>query len=331
MCSRGRLGSVSTADWYRGFAEFEAAGSSPRYEAIARAIAGDEALIERLRTLPTEKRQPNLLLASIKFLDAPLDQTPAAIEFIHDHWAAIRELVMDRWTQTNESARTGTFLPLLAQIRKPIALIEVGAAAGLCLYPDRYRIVYDHTTSVGPHDSAVEIHVATTGPVPLPSDVPEIHSRTGIDRNPLAVTNDDDLRWLHACIWPEHTLRAARLQAAATVVAADPPELVRGDLVAVIGECLAAVPAHVTPVVFHSAVLNYLAPAARRAFANELKAHPRTVWLSNEGPGVIESLQTDLTPPPAAKARAYFVVGIDGERVGAISDPHGAWLRWNPR
>lgn len=319
---------MTTADWYRAFATFEAAGSSPRYQSIASAIADDGALIERIKAWPTEKRQPNLLLAAAKFLGAPLDHPSAWVEFVDAHWELISEQVMNRWTQTNEAARTAVFLPLLAQIPGPLALIEVGAAAGLCLYPDRYRVVYDRATAVGPSSSAVEIHVTTTGPVPIPRVLPEIHSRTGIDRNPLDVTNDEDLRWLQACIWPEHTERAARLQAAAGIVASEPPELVRGDLVEMIGACLDAVPAEVTPVVFHSAVLNYIDPDSRHAFVNELKAHPRTTWLSNEGPGVVESLQTELVPPPAAQTKAYFVLGVDGERVEAVSDPHGSWLRW---
>jgi hypothetical protein len=320
---------VGTAEWYRGFAAMEAAGTSPRYEAIASAIADDAPLVERIRALPTEKRQPNLVLAAAKLLGAPLDDPRAWIEFAHDRWAEIDEVVMRRWTQTNEAARTGALLPLLARIPGPLALVEVGAAAGLCLYPDRYRITYDRTTSIGPPDAAVAIDVTTTGPVPIPTAVPEVHSRTGIDRNPLDVTDPDDLRWLEACIWPEHTERAARLRAAAGTVAADPPRLVRGDLVDRIGECLDDVPPDVTPVVFHSAVLSYLAPDARRAFADELARHPRAIWISNEGPGVVASLHTDLTPPPAAGSRSYFVVGMGGERVEAISDPHGRWLRWS--
>ncbi len=322
------FGLMTTVDWYRAFAEFEAAGSSPRYQALATAVADDRALIERIRTFPTEKRQPNLLLAAAKFLGAPLDDPSAWLEFVHDHWELVSEQVMNRWTQTNEAARTGVFLPLLAQIPGPLALVEVGASAGLCLYPDRYRIVYDGTTTVGALGAAVTIDVDTTGPVPIPSGALQVASRTGIDRNPLDVTKDDDLRWLRACIWPEHTERAARLDAAAEIVAADPPQMVRGDLVEVVGECLHAIPADVTPVVFHSAVLNYLPPDARHAFAIELTAHPRSVWISNEGPGVVESLETDLAPPATAKAKAYFVLGVDGKRVEAISDPHGSWLRW---
>lgn len=65
---------MATADWYRAFADIEAAGSSPRYQSIASAIADDGQLIEQIRAFPTEKRQPNLLLAAAKFLGAPLDK-----------------------------------------------------------------------------------------------------------------------------------------------------------------------------------------------------------------------------------------------------------------
>jgi len=52
-----------------------------------------------------------------------------------------------------------------------------------------------------------------------------------LDLNPLDVTDPADLAWLEALIWPEHAHRRARLRAAAVVAAAEPPRLVRGDLV----------------------------------------------------------------------------------------------------
>ncbi|MGY2064045.1 DUF2332 family protein [Blastococcus sp. SYSU DS0619] len=61
----------------------------------------------------------------------------------------LRATVLAHATQTDEPARCAALLPLLAGIAEPLALIEVGAAAGLCLYPDRYS--YDnHATRVGP-------------------------------------------------------------------------------------------------------------------------------------------------------------------------------------
>ncbi|MBV9417272.1 MAG: DUF2332 family protein [Solirubrobacterales bacterium] len=51
--------------------------------------------------------------------------------------------VLARSTRTNEPARCATLLPLLATLPQPLALLEVGAAAGLCLLPDRWAYDYD--------------------------------------------------------------------------------------------------------------------------------------------------------------------------------------------
>ncbi len=48
----------------------------------------------------------------------------------------------ERSTQTNEPARCATVLPVLAQLPQPLALLEVGAAAGLCLLPEYYAYDY---------------------------------------------------------------------------------------------------------------------------------------------------------------------------------------------
>ena len=55
----------------------------------------------------------------------------------------VRGVMRSRATQTNEAARCAALLPLLGLLDGPLALIEVGASAGLCLYPDRYSYDYD--------------------------------------------------------------------------------------------------------------------------------------------------------------------------------------------
>lgn len=55
--------------------------------------------------------------------------------------------VLPHATQTNEPAPGTALLPLWAGSARPLTLIEVGAAAGLCLYPESYS--YDGTR-VGP-------------------------------------------------------------------------------------------------------------------------------------------------------------------------------------
>jgi hypothetical protein len=319
---------MDTAAWYRYFSEVETAGSSPTYERLTRAISDDPALVACLDELPPMKRVPTLLLAASRILDAPVDDPTKALRFMHERWGELATLMLARSTQTNEAARTATFLPLLAQIDGPIALIEVGASAGLCLYPDRYRIRYDDGPWIGPAESPVAIEVQAAGTVPPFQGDIEVVSRTGIDLDPLDVNDEDDIAWLSACIWPEHAHRQDRLRAAVEVASREPPVLVRGDLVETIDDVLAAVPDDVTPVVFHSAVLGYLRRERRTAFAARVHAHPRARWFSNEGPDVIDGVATALTAPAQAGTIAFFVVGVSGRDAVAVSDPHGRWLTW---
>ena len=73
--------------------------------------------------------------------------TPAWREWLLRNWDAVAEVARARTTQTNEAGRCATWMPRLSRIDGPVALLEVGAAAGLCLFPDRYG--YEYTTPSG--------------------------------------------------------------------------------------------------------------------------------------------------------------------------------------
>src|SRR5204863_3584477 len=124
-----------------------------------------------------------------------------------------------------------------------------------------------------------------------------------------------------------HDDRRRRLHAAAALVATIPPRLVRGDLLDVLDDELARLPAGTTPVVFHSAVLAYLSRERRAEFAERMRRGRDAVWISNEVPGVVAGVEIDLRPPPSATSASFFAVALDGRAV-AISDPHGRWVRW---
>src|SRR6185369_611590 len=102
-----------------------------------------------------------------------------------------------------------------------------------------------------------------------PSRLPDVAWRAGLDLNPLDVTEPADVAWLEALIWPEHTHRRARLRAAAAVAAAEPPLLVRGDVLDDLPALAARAPVDATLVVFHTSVM-YQVPQPRRAAFAEL-------------------------------------------------------------
>ncbi|MFJ9615289.1 DUF2332 domain-containing protein [Streptomyces noursei] len=317
------LGTI--AHEYRLFAERQAKGHSPVYEALSIAVASDKRLLALLHALPPVKRQPNLLLAAARHLGAPLDSTGEFLSWVATRWDQVSSLILSRLTQTNESARCATLLPVLAALPQPLALIEVGASAGLCLYPDRYRYRYDQSEAFGPADSPVILPCRTTGPVPIPRQLPDVVWRTGVDLNPLDPSDPEVAGWLGSLIWPEQTERLQRLRCALDVARAEPAHVVRGDLNETVSTLVAQAPQGATPVVFHSAVLAYLSPDARAQFARTMRDLPCR-WISNEAPSVFPAL-LDLLPEPAPTDRATFVMALD-ERPLAFTGPHGEHLHW---
>jgi hypothetical protein len=309
---------VTVASAYAEFATREARGVSPTYERLSLAVAGDEELLRLLEPLPEAKRQPNLLLAVVRLLGGPVDDPAAFRDFVVTDWPAVEAELRRRATQTNEAGRCALLLPVLARLPKPLALLEIGTAAGLGLYPDRYSYRYGQRVigSTGP-----VLECALTGTV-APARLPEVMWRAGLDLNPLDVTDPADLAWLEALIWPEHGHRRNRLRAAAAIVAADPPALVRGDLVDDLPSLAARAPADATLVVFHTSVL-YQVPAARRAaFVRLVRALPGH-WVAVEAPEVLpyEGLPS---PPDGA---LHNVLALDGTPL-AWTRGHGQAMAW---
>ena len=319
---------VSMAERYRRFAEREARGRSPLYERFALGVAGDRQLLALLESLPPAKQQPNLLFAAVLYLGGRQPDYGAFRRFVLEHADQVVTTMVARRTQTNEVGRCALLLPLLARLPGPLALVEVGASAGLCLLPDRYAYDYGGTI-LGDPAAAVRLACQPRGPVPIPTTLPEVVWRRGIDLAPIDLDDPDAVRWLECCIWPDQPQRLTRLQAAVGIARTDPPEVVRGDLLELVGPVVAQAPADATVVVFHAAALVYLPEPGRQRFA-ELMAQLPAVWISAEGPGVVPVLAAALEPGQAAE-RAVFLLGQGPHRLVGLADPHGAWLQWLDR
>jgi hypothetical protein len=300
---------VTTAATYAGFAAREARDVSPIYERLSIAVSRDDEVLGRLGTLPAAKRQPNLLFGVVRFLGGPVEDPVAFHDYVVTNWPVVQAEMRTRATQTNEAGRCAILLPVLAALPQPLALLDVGASAGLCLYPDRYAYRYgDH--QIGTGDPVLSC--AATGMAPP----------AGLDLNPLDVTDPADLAWLEALIWPEHAHRLARLRAAADLAAAEPPLLVRGDLVDDLPALAAQAPADATLVVFHTSML-YQVPAPRReAFAEVVRGLPGH-WIASEAPGVLP--YGTLPPPP--DDTLLNVLALDGTPL-AWTRPHGQEIIW---
>jgi hypothetical protein len=327
------------AAFYDDFGRRWAHGTSPLYEDWAVGIAADPELLSRLAVLPQAKRQPNLVFAAARWEGAPLGTYADVRPWLLEHWDRVVATGAARTVQTNEPNRCATWLPPLSRIGGPLALIEVGAAAGLCLYPDRYSV--DYATpggtrrvdpAAGPSDVVLSCRVDDEASVPVRS--PEVVWRRGIDLDPIDAGDPDAVEWLATLIWPgpDHDARVERLRAAAAVVAADPPVIERGDLRERVTDAAAAAPADTTVVVLHSAVLLYLDAAGRREFADLMaglgtRLGRTVVWLSNETVGTLPEI--DARVPAGTATDHRFVQTWDGLPI-ALAGQHGATYETAP-
>jgi hypothetical protein len=311
---------------YRRFAEDEASGKSPLYEELARGVAADDEILDLLLSLPRPKRQPNLLFSAARHLLGTPDGWSRFRRGVARRKDALCALILMRSTQTNEPGRCAALLPILAGLPQPLALLEVGASAGLCLLPDFYG--YDYGGRLLRPESGVPeppIFPCAVGPAtPIPQALPHIAWRAGIDLNPVDVSAPDQVAWLEALVWPEQTERLERLRAAIRIAAASKPRLVEGDLRRDVARLATEMPRDTTRVIFHTAVLAYVTSPDERAEFARSAASLCDVWISNEAPRVFPEIATraGARSPPG-----QFLLAVNGAPV-AWTDPHGASLEW---
>lgn len=344
VCHSGRMDSAHVDDVplrYAEFAEFEVRGRTPVYLSWARGIADDPATCDLIGTLPRIKRQPALVFAAARHAGAPETEDYTDFrDFVHAHWSQIEQIALTRSTQTNEAKRCAVLLPFLSMLPGPLALVEVGAAAGLCLYPDRYA--YRYTLDGGavrelapaPPPTGAELAPPVLDcdlrdGIPAPRSLPEVVHRGGVDLSPIDPSDADSRAWLRSLIWPgQQSQRVPRLEAALNIAAADPPQLIAGDLVERVSDAVAACPAGSTPVVFHTAVLGYLEPPARAEFTRrvtELRQDAGAVWISVEGVTLLPEVAAQV-PESLRRHKGIFVVAVNGRPL-ATAHGHGDWVR----
>jgi hypothetical protein len=314
------------AEQYADFARY--ADDSPCFRDWTLAVVDDEDVLAWIGSLPPIKQQPNLVLAAARWHGVPAPGPYAGLRdaLLCDD-GTIRSTILTRSTQTNEVGRLATLTPFLGEIAaeagRPLALLEVGASAGLCLYPDGWS--YRWATDDGVVEAGVgpRLDCRVTGSLPGVG-VPEVGWRGGIDLNPLDVTDADAMAWLTNLVWPEQDDRRERLLTAVEVARSDPPRLVSGDLLDELPALVDEASAYGEVVVFHSAVIAYLEPGDRDRFhdlVSGLVADGRCRWVSNEAPAVLS--RVTATGPQMPTDLAAFVLGVDG-RTRAWTHGHGA-------
>jgi len=337
------------ASRFRRFAETEADGSSPLYARLSRGVADDHVLLDLVAgSAQTSQPAPNLLFGAVHRLllrgaqhalrhyypslvgGADLDESDpvgAFHDFCLTHRTEVQALLATRLVQTNEVGRAASLLPAFQVVSdrvggRPLALVEIGCSAGLLLAWDRFR--YDYAGfEVGDVSSPLTLAPRLEGDrlPPAGDPLPPVGSRLGIDLNPLDVTQADDRDWLRALVWPEHAERAARLDAAIALFAADPAPRWRGDAVELLPRALEDAPPDATICVFHCHTLNQ--------FPREASDRLRTILRESGRTRTVYRVAEEWTVD-AGTTLDLFTYGAGEERHERLAqvDHHGRWIRW---
>lgn len=317
------------AERFGRFAREEAPGRSALYEEWAAGVAGDRDTQLLLARIPVSRRQPPLVFAVTRMLGAAEGDYRGWAGWLAAHLDEVSRECEARGLQTNEPLRCAALLPALSMIEGPLALLEVGASAGLCLYPDRYSYRYEDGPHLDPTDgrSSVMLHSRLTGSAP-PLQMPHVVWRAGIDLSPLDAASDRDRRFLAALVWPGESGRVERIEAALEIVRAEPPLLVRGDATdgSTLETLAARAPADATLVITTPGVLPHIARAGRERLFTQLDrlraARPDLRWVSIDPPRLHDRWRDDV-----ADDWPGFVLGLDAHPLAAV-DPLGAWVEW---
>jgi hypothetical protein len=290
--------------------------------------------------------------------------------FVVHHRERIEALISTGETQTNEVLRSGQVFPALgwahACTRRPLGLIEVGTSAGLLLHADRYSYVYEFDdgsvrhAGLGDADGVPDLHCAvSTGEAsdaaaaraalePFIAKDLRVASRVGLDVNPLDPANPEDRAWLRALVWPEHTERRTRLEAALDHARRRPVRLRKGTGLRLLPDAVDSVPQTAIPCVFVSNSLPHWEPEDRGRFValvRELGARRDLVLVLKElyagGLGLFTGRKHDPSAgsapgespavPRETLAAAVFLGGSERLFHLGTAGMHGAGLEWSPR
>lgn len=258
----------------------------------------------------------------------PADDAAVIAGVIAGHEATLLPW-LDGPPQTNEAGRSANFIAAmlwLAERGLPprFQCLEIGSSAGINLMLDRYA--YDlGGVKVGPEDAAMHLAPEWKGALP-PAQVIAIAGTRGCDVAPVDLTDPAAALRLKAYIWPEHTVRFERMDAAVRAASQSKPEIVlmsAADFVE--AELAKPQEAGTTRVLMHSIVWQYV-PADQQARviaameAAGAKASPARplAWVQVEADRTVHR----------HKLTARFWPGGAEEVQLAWSHPHGVDVEW---
>ena len=236
---------------------------------------------------------------------------------------------LDGPPQTNEAGRSANFIAAMLWLAEQglpprFACLEIGSSAGINLMLDRYA--YDlGGMKVGPDEAVMAFRPQWNGAPPPRQDI-AIVSTKGCDVAPVDLTDPAQALRLKAYIWPEHTVRFERMDAAIRAATERRPDIVRMNAADFVeAELAKPQAAGTTRMLMHSIVWQYV-PAdqqARVTAAMEAAGARATA----ERPLAWVQVEADCTVHRHKLTVRYWPGGAEAVQL-TWSHPHGADVEW---
>ena len=321
-------------------------------------------MLDLMLSTPSDQRKPSLLFACVNLLLASnpgselaayypihggsrtVDDglAPAFFAFCGAYRDALARLLRERSTQTNEIRRCIALRLGLSHVQHrwpgPLALVEVGASAGLNLIFDRYSYAPGgRHAMMAAGTPIIRCDVRGAAGVDVLGDIPRITRRLGIDQQPIDLSDPEARAWLEAFIWPERVEDLATLRGAMELWRSQSVDavVVAGEATADTARLIAELPGEEPVAVFTASLLSYLGLAARAEFVAQLDESARrrpVAWVFAEAPGLLATSGIDAPAlrGPLARRNIDYLIGVSRrgsgreDRLLALADPYVRWL-----
>lgn len=236
---------------------------------------------------------------------------------------------LDGPPQTNEAGRSANFIAAMLWLADQglparFECLEIGSSAGINLMIDRYH--YDLAgVQVGPQPGAMRFKPDWQGNPPPAGEIEIVRTR-GCDVAPVDLTDPAQALRLKAYIWPEHTVRFERMEAAIAEAAKCPPDLVQMNAADFIeAELAKPQEAGTTRLLMHSIVWQYVpddqkarVTAAMEAAGAAATAERPLAWIALEANRVLHLHELVVRQWPGGGEPMML----------ARAHPHGAAIDW---
>lgn len=236
---------------------------------------------------------------------------------------------LDGPPQTNEAGRSANFIAAMLWLAEQglpprFQCLEIGSSAGINLMLDRYRYQLGGVT-VDPANAVMAFAPEWKG-APPPDHAIVIVGTSGCDVAPVDLGDPAQALRLKAYIWPEHTVRFERMEAAIKAASQRKPDLVRMNAADFVeAELAKPQESGTTRMLMHSIVWQYVPEDQQDRIRATMEAAGAKA--TEATPLAWVSVEADRTVHRHMLKVRYWPGGADEVQL-AWSHPHGADVEW---